>query len=254
MPIFPIKAFNDNYIWAITNERKHSFTCVDPGEALPVIAYAKSTSLKLTDILITHHHADHTDGVAELLKTNPKINVFGPIDRRLPQVNVPVRDEDIIHIDNLSFRVISTPGHTSTHISYQEHTKAWLFTGDTLFSAGCGRVFDGTIEQLYHSINLLKSMPKDTKIFCGHEYTRANLKFAATIEPNNQTILSYIKHLRENENQCSLPSTIELECKINPFMRTDSLDLLECAREQGINPSDSLEIFKFLREKKNMFS
>ena len=254
MPIVAIKAFKDNYIWTITNEKNRSFTCVDPGDAAPIIAYAKANSLKLDHILITHHHADHTDGIAELIKLYPKIKVFGPIDQRIPLINVPVRNEDIIHIDNLSFRILSTPGHTSTHISYQEHTKAWLFTGDTLFSAGCGRVFDGTIEQLYHSINLFKNMPKDTKIFCGHEYTRANLKFAATIEPNNKTILSYSQHLAENEIQCSLPSTIELERKINPFMRTDSLELIQYAEEHGINTSEPLEIFKFLREKKNMFS
>lgn len=253
MTIIALPAFNDNYIWLVINEAKHTLSCVDPGVAAPVLNYAKNNALTLNNILITHHHADHAGGVGDLLKQYPNARVYGPADERLPQVNTIVRDEDILHIDNLAFRVLSIPGHTSSHICYQEPTKGWLFCGDTLFSAGCGRVFDGTIEELHHSIMLLKNLPKDTKVYCGHEYTRQNLKFAATVEPENDTIRSYLAHLQEKPDACSLPSTIALEKKINPFMRTHKPAVHKFALAHGITSDDSLEIFKLLREKKNNF-
>lgn len=248
MTIIPLPAFHDNYIWLIVNESKHSFSCVDPGDAQPVLNYAKQNGLKLTNILITHHHQDHAGGISELLQSYPQANVYGPADPRIPHVSVVVRDEDIVHIDNLAFRVLSIPGHTSSHICYQEPTKSWLFCGDTLFSAGCGRVFDGTIEQLHHSILLLKNLPEDTKVFCGHEYTRHNLEFAALVDPKNETIQSYASYLQEKPELCSLPSTIALEKKINPFMRTHVPALQNYA-----NSKDSLTIFKKLRAEKNVF-
>jgi len=253
MTIFALKAFEDNYIWVVVNECKHTLTCVDPGDAAPVLAYAKSHALILSNILLTHHHSDHTGGVPELLKNFPEASVYGPNDPRIPFVKTTVRDEDIVHIDNLAFRVLNTPGHTSSHICYQEPTKGWLFCGDTLFSAGCGRVFDGTIEQLHDSIMLLKSLPKDTKVYCGHEYTLQNLHFAANVEPKNHTIDSYRTHLKEKPNACSLPSTIALEKKINPFMRTHILAVQDFAYSQGLKSCNSLDLFKLLREKKNIF-
>lgn len=253
MTIFALRAFKDNYIWAIVNEKKHTLTCVDPGEAAPILTYAKNNSLKLSNILITHHHDDHTGGVTELLDYYPEASVYGPADGRIPRIKHIVRDEDIVHVENLAFRVLSTPGHTSSHICYQEPNKGWLFCGDTLFSAGCGRVFDGTIEDLHHSINLLKNLPKDTKVFCGHEYTLQNLKFAACVEPENSTIQSYISHLQEKPGECSLPSTIALEKEINPFMRTESPDVQKYTHAQGLTSHNSLAIFKLLREKKNGF-
>lgn len=254
MPIVALPAFNDNYIWVIVNEKLHTLTCVDPGSAVPVLSYAKSNRLTLNNILITHHHHDHTAGLAQLLQHYPKTTVYGPVDARIPLVNVVVRDEEIIHIENVAFRVLSTPGHTISHICYQELTNGWLFCGDTLFSAGCGRVFDGTIEALHHSIMLLKNLPKDTKIYCGHEYTLQNLRFAASIEPENNTIRSYYTHLKDSPGQCSLPSTIALEKKINPFMRTNIPAIQQFARANGIAPNDSLAIFKLLREKKDGFT
>ena len=253
MPIIALPAFNDNYIWAIVNDTQHTLTCVDPGIASPVLSYAKRNALTLDNILITHHHQDHIGGVAELLQHYPKTTVFGPADPRIPLVNVVVRDEDIVHIDKLALRVLSTPGHTVSHICYQEPTQGWLFCGDTLFSAGCGRVFDGTIEALHHSITLLKKLPKDTKIYCGHEYTLQNLRFAASVEPENKTISSYVAHLQEKPGQCSLPSTIALEKKINPFMRTNIPAIQEFCSQHGVISHDSLAIFKLLREKKDGF-
>lgn len=253
MNIIGLPAFNDNYIWAIINEEAHTLTCIDPGIATPVLNYAQTNNLTLRNILITHHHADHAGGVAELRQHYPNVLVFGPADPRIPDITTAVRDEDIIHIDRLDFRVLNTPGHTSSHVCYQEPTKRWLFCGDTLFSAGCGRVFDGTIEKLHQSITLLKNLPKDTKVYCGHEYTLQNLKFAASVEPENATIRSYLAHLQGKTNSCTLPSTIELEKKINPFMRTDSTAVQAFAKKHGALSHDSLEIFKLLREKKNNF-
>ena len=254
MTIVALPAFNDNYIWIIVNEINHTLTCVDPGVAEPVLNYAKNNALMLNNILITHHHQDHAGGISDLLTAYPKTNVYGPADPRIPHVSIVVRDEDIVHIDNLSYRVLSTPGHTSSHICFQEPTKGWLFCGDTLFSGGCGRVFDGTIEELHHSIVLLKNLPKDTKVYCGHEYTLQNLKFATSVDPKNETITSYYTYLQEKPDGCSLPSTIALEKKINPFMRTDSPAIKQFAQVNGINPHDSLAIFQLLREKKNTFN
>lgn len=254
MSIIALPAFNDNYIWLIVNEALHTLTCVDPGVATPVLSYAKNNGLTLSNIVITHHHQDHAGGITELLQAYPKATVYGPNDPRIPQVYARVRDEDIVHIDNLAFRVLSTPGHTSSHICYQEPTKGWLFCGDTLFSAGCGRVFDGTIEALHRSIMLLKNLPNDTKVYCGHEYTLQNLRFAASVEPENKTISSYVSHLQEKAGQCSLPSTIEREKKINPFMRTTIPAVQEFARAHGVIPHDSFAVFKVLREKKNDFT
>ncbi|WP_133128184.1 hydroxyacylglutathione hydrolase [Legionella nagasakiensis] len=253
MAIIALPAFKDNYIWAIINESKHTFICIDPGEAKPILSYAKNNQLSLTHLLITHHHPDHIDGVAELLQVFPKTIVYGPNDARLPQINFMVRNEDIIPIDHYDFRILSTPGHTSSHICYQEPSKNWLFCGDTLFSAGCGRVFDGTMEDLYRSLLLLKKLPKDTQIYCAHEYTRQNLRFAAIIEPDNHTIESYRAHLMKHPNQCSLPSTLRLEKKINPFLRTDTQALQTFAQKEGINPFDQFAIFRHLRKKKDNF-
>ena len=254
MSIIPLNAFKDNYIWILVNERQHTLTCVDPGDAAPVLYYAKTNHLTLNNILITHHHDDHAGGIAALLQNFPEARVYGPADKRLPLIKTIVRDEEIVHIDNLAFRVLSTPGHTASHICYQEPTKGWLFCGDTLFSAGCGRVFDGTIEALHRSIMLLKNLPQDTKVYCGHEYTLQNLLFAATVEPENLTIRAYLAHLKNNPSQCTLPSTIALEREINPFMRTNTPSIQTYASAEGLSSKDSVALFSLLRTRKNEFT
>ena len=254
MTIIALNAFRDNYIWVIVNEEQHTITCVDPGDAAPVLSYAKANKLTLNNILITHHHDDHAGGLAQLLQYYPDVSIYGPADARLPLIKTIVRDEDIVHINNLSFRVLSTPGHTASHLCYQEPTQGWLFCGDTLFSAGCGRVFDGSMASLHHTILLLKNLPQDTKIYCGHEYTLDNLLFAATVEPDNKTIQSYIKHLKESAMPCSLPSSIALERQINPFMRTNTPSIQAFAHREGLQSNDSLAIFTLLRERKNTFA
>lgn len=251
MTIIPLPAFEDNYIWLIVNPATQSFICIDPGDARPVLNYAKQNQLSLTHLLITHHHEDHTGGINDLIKALPEVDVFGPADLRIPQINTPLKDEDIVPIDELCFKVLSIPGHTRTHIAYYEAKKAWLFCGDTLFSAGCGRVFDGTIEQLHQAIQRLKQLPDNTQIYCAHEYTLQNLNFAAMVDPVNEDIQSYILDLKQRPNPCSLPSSIALEKKINPFMRTLEPAVLTFAHAHGESSNDSLAIFKWLRELKN---
>jgi hydroxyacylglutathione hydrolase len=251
MSIIPIPAFKDNYIWAIVNEQQHTLICVDPGDAAPVLEYVRRNHLQLTSVLITHHHSDHCAGIEVLLQTFPKLTIYAPNDDRIPHAKILLRDEDILHIDHYAFRVLHIPGHTSSHICYQEPTKAWLFCGDTLFSAGCGRVFDGTMKQLFNSLQLLQTLPEDTQVYCGHEYTRQNLRFAAEIEPENEHVQAYAQYLNQHPLHCSLPSTIGLEKKINPFFRTQCLEGF--AQLHDISPTDSLAIFTKLRTLKDTF-
>lgn len=249
--VIGLSAFKDNYIWLIINPIKRSISCIDPGDATPVLTYAKDNQLSLNHILLTHHHHDHINGVSELLAHFPNALVYGPLDDRIATTKRIVGSADVICIDNLTFQVLDTPGHTSSHICYYESTRGWLFCGDTLFSAGCGRVFDGTIEALHESVRALKQLPNETKLYCGHEYTRQNLQFAATIEPDNRAIHDYFLYLQNNPVLCSLPSTIAHEKEINPFMRTDTEMLQAVALASNLGSADSLSIFKYLREKKN---
>jgi hydroxyacylglutathione hydrolase len=251
--IIALEAFNDNYIWVIINEKNHTMVCVDPGDATPVIEYAKINHLTLSYILVTHHHYDHAGGLKELIETFPGVIIFGPQDERIPLVNHVVKDEDVIHIPPFDFRILSIPGHTSTHICYQEPSNQWVFCGDTLFSGGCGRVFDGTMEQLYNSLQTLKALPDNTLVYCAHEYTRDNLRFAASIEPQNETITSYQKHLEEEPNSNSLPSKIGLEKRINPFLRTHEPSLAYISKQAGLDPKDSFKLFAYLRQQKDAF-
>lgn len=250
MPVTPLPAFQDNYIWSIQN--KNNFFVVDPGTAKPVIDYANKHNLTLTDILITHHHWDHAGGIQDLIKAFPFITVYAPDDNRISYANVKLKGDEEIKIDGYKFKVLFTPGHTISHICFFEEQKKWLFCGDTLFSAGCGRLFEGTIEQLYDSLTLLSNLPVTTKVFAGHEYTRANLKFAKTIEPDNPILDAHIQYLEKNDQSCSLPSTIALEKEINPFLRTNTSELKQFAKKNNIDP-DPVQILKALRKLKDNF-
>ncbi|BCA95250.1 hydroxyacylglutathione hydrolase [Legionella antarctica] len=254
MTVYPIPAFLDNYIWAIIDKKKDVFDCIDPGEAEPVVAFAKTQKLKLRTILLTHHHNDHIGGVGQLIKEYPACVVYGPHDDRIPYITNQVQINQAIQVGNYSFHILFNPGHTSTHISYYESRQGWLFCGDTLFSAGCGRVFDGTMEELHQSILLFKKLPPATQIFCAHEYTQQNLRFAQTVEPENPAIKAHIQHLKQQPTPCSLPSTLNMELSINPFLRTENKDVIQYAFQHGALSSNSLEVFKILRNQKNSFT
>lgn len=251
--IIPLPAFTDNYIWILTDENQDVFDCVDPGDAAPVLAYAQQEQCALRAILLTHHHPDHCAGVQKLQVQFPNCVVYGPQDARIPFVTHPVQENDRVSLGSNCFNVLSIPGHTSSHICYYEKQQGWLFCGDTLFSAGCGRVFDGTLEQLEQSIERLKTLPTTTQIFCGHEYTRQNLRFAKTVEPMNQNIQRYANHLDKNIQSCSLPSTIALEHDINPFFRTQTPEVIAFAKHHGAASTDALNVFKTLRQAKDSF-
>jgi hydroxyacylglutathione hydrolase len=248
-----LPAFLDNYIWVVKNETSSTFTAIDPGDALPVLEYASKNHYELTTLLLTHHHSDHVGGVNKLLNQFPKCVVYGPDDSRVSDKHLIAYNHNPIVIDTLVFQVFNTPGHTSSHISYLELNKGWLFCGDTLFSGGCGRVFDGTLEALYQSLLWYKSLPNTTKIFCAHEYTQKNLQFALTVEPNNPHILRYLNTLKESKNTCSLPSTIGQEKDINPFFRVHIPEVITYAKKHGAMSSKPLDVFSVLRTQKNNF-
>lgn len=253
LTIAPIKAFTDNYIWAILDEELGVFDCVDPGEEKGVLDFINSTQLQLRNILLTHHHNDHIGGVEKLCENFPNVIVYGPKDSRIPHINHIMEENQTIHLGKQTFQVLFNPGHTSTHISYYEPKHEWLFCGDTLFSAGCGRVFDGTLEELFQSLSLFKSLPLTTQIYCAHEYTLQNLKFALSVEPNNQDIINYYKKIEKQTDTCSLPSNLKLELAVNPFLRTGVNEVKNYALANGAVSEEPLEVFRTLRHLKNNF-
>ncbi|KTC78381.1 hydroxyacylglutathione hydrolase [Legionella brunensis] len=253
MKVLPLSAFHDNYIWLLIEGKGNTAFCVDPGDAKPVLDYVNEHALQLKAIVLTHHHYDHIGGVSELVNAFPNIEVYGPEDARIHYITHTLTGSTKLSLLSCNFQIIETPGHTATHISLYEPNHGWLFCGDTLFSAGCGRVFDGTIEELYGSLNQLKGLPDQTKVFCAHEYTRQNLRFAAHIEPNNLTIHNYAAQLSEN-NHCSLPSTIALEKEINPFLRSDQEEVKNYAKLRNNKNTNSFFVFKQLRADKDNFS
>jgi len=254
LKILPISAFKDNYIWAIIDQNNH-LCVVDPGDAKPVIKFIDDNQLTLDTILITHHHHDHIGGVAELAeKYQPTI--FGFENSNVANITYTVVDGDSIQLDkfNLTFTILEIPGHTLDHIAY--YSPGILFCGDTLFSAGCGRVFEGTNEQMLNSLHSLANLPDDTMVYCAHEYTLSNLKFAQAVDPNNKLMLDYmekVKKIREN-NHPTLPSELKLEKEVNPFLRV-SEPAVKMAAEQhvGYPLNTSVDVFTALREWKNTF-
>ncbi|OUS68679.1 hydroxyacylglutathione hydrolase [Pseudoalteromonas sp. A601] len=216
-----IKAFSDNYIWCITDSQSQLAWVVDPGQAEPVLAHLKDAGLTLAGILITHHHYDHTDGVADLCKAFPGIMVYGPSNSPFTGITNTLSEGDKVTVFDTEFVITHTPGHTLDHICYLN--PALAFTGDTLFSGGCGRLFEGSAEQMQHSFDKLKQLPDACKIYCTHEYTQANLAFALAVEPNNADLIEYVHWVdtKRSNDEITLPSTIAVEQKINPFMRSD---------------------------------
>lgn len=253
MSVLPVPAFNDNYIWVLCDENNRFCDCVDPGDAQPLLQWLSDNQYTLRAILLTHHHYDHINGVQELLKAFPSCIVYGPDDARIAQMNRIAQEQDVINLPPYQYQVLANPGHTSTHISYFELQHQWLFCGDTLFSAGCGRVFDGTMTQLHDSLQMFKNLPDNTQIFCGHEYTQQNLRFAQSVEPNNQDVSEYLNDIINKPIHCTLPSTLARELKINPFLRTDAKEVQQYALAHGANDSSSLNVFTALRNQKNLF-
>jgi len=255
--VHAIKAFNDNYIWAITNELSSDCVVVDPGDNEAVVDFLATNNLTLTAILITHHHFDHVGGVAQLRIKFPTLNVFGPLKEAQDTVLQPLIENDTIIFDSLglSLRVIEVPGHTLGHIAYtDEHS---LFCGDTLFAAGCGRMFEGTPFMFHQSLSKLMALPSATKVYCAHEYTLSNLDFANTVEPNSHDIQQRILHCQHKRSlgEPTLPSTIEEERATNPFLRIKQPKIVESLNTKfGLSlTNDPIDNFKWLRQWKDSF-
>lgn len=255
MKLIPIPAFNDNYIWMLHDERRA--LVVDPGDAQPVLAVLARHGLTLESILVTHHHSDHTGGV-DALRQGTGAQVYGPAAERMPEPLQRLGDGDIITALGLRFEVLLVPGHTAGHIAYwgqPPDADPLLFCGDTLFSAGCGRLFEGTPGQMLASLTRLAALPDATRVCCAHEYTLGSLRFALAVEPDNTDLLAYQAHARTLRQQLlpTLPSTIGLEKAVNPFLRTHLPKVAHAVQQIDPNADDPVAVFAALRTWKDKF-
>ena len=256
-PVLHVPAFQDNYIWLIRGRNApHKVAIVDPGDAAPVLAALRAQKLTPVTILCTHHHRDHVGGVAELL-AEYKVPVYGPARERIAGVTHPLREGEhaVLPELDLEFRVLDIPAHTAGHIAY--YGNGLLFCGDTLFSAGCGRLFEGSAAQMAQSLETLAALPDDTAVYCGHEYTAANLRFALTVEPDNAAAQAHLAQVQtwRAGGRPSLPSTIGLERRINQFLRTREAGVRASAeRHAGRTLVTPTEVFAALRAWKDGFS
>ena len=263
-----IPAFTDNYIWAITSASQlHTndaalkpVVLVDPGDAVPCIDFIEKNNLQLCAILITHHHPDHIGGIAELKSYCQDhgwpLTVYAPEQATIENVDVRVHEKDIIEISALShsFEVINLAGHTLDHIGY--YADDVLFCGDTLFSGGCGRIFEGTPQQMLTALTRLSDLPARTQVYCAHEYTLANLNFALTVEPKNEELVDYYHQVikRRAQNLSTIPTSISVEKKINPFLRSQQQEIINSAAKfSGKPPENELATFTIIRQWKNQF-
>ncbi|TRX56745.1 hydroxyacylglutathione hydrolase [Thalassomonas sp. M1454] len=264
-----IHAFSDNFIWCIINTSNSHCVLVDPGDANVCIDFIEQNNLHLTDILITHHHSDHVGGLAQLLEfakaNGSAITIYGPATENIKLLDQKLVQDDVISLFDsaLSFSVIDLPGHTSGHIAYycaclnnSTDKDDVLFCGDTLFSGGCGRLFEGTAAQMLNSLTKLSNLPEHTKVYCAHEYTLANLHFARTIEPKNSQLQSYYEKVVDlrAKDIATIPSTIGLEKQINPFLRSHCSSIKQVAEQQSTQLLETdVKVFAIIRSLKDNF-
>lgn len=247
-----LPAFGDNYIWCVANDAGGT-VLVDPGDAGPVLA-AMTNGREPAAVLLTHHHHDHIGGVAALLERWPELPVIAPDDARITQATRRVGDGDVVAAGPFEFSVLAVPGHTTTHVAFVG--EGVLFCGDTLFSLGCGRLFEGTPAQMWASLSRLARLAPDTRVCCGHEYTLANAAFALAVEPGNEALRKRSENARElrARGQSTLPSTIADERACNPFLRCDAPAVRSAVeRRLGRPPADGVETFAELRRWKDGF-
>ena len=253
LSVEPIKAFTDNYIWLVsTNEGS---IVIDPGESKNIQKLIDNKTIDLKGILITHHHYDHTNGLSELVKKN-ELEVYGPVNN-IDGINHRLNDKDKISIIGIDFDVMSIPGHTLDHIGFYSANadNPILFCGDTLFAGGCGKIFEGTYEQMFHALKKITKLPTNTNIYCGHEYTLSNLKFALEADDTNKELIEEFKKVENkiNSNIPSLPTTLDKELKVNPFLRCDNINIQNKIIEKFKVSNSELEVFTALRKWKDNF-
>lgn len=255
--MLPLPAFSDNYIWMLQGAQ--SAVVVDPGDAEPVLEALRHSGAALEAILVTHHHGDHVGGV-ETLRRATGAAVFGPAREHIPEPATPLAQGDTVTVLGLTFQVLDVPGHTAGHIAYfcaDAPGGPLLFCGDTLFSAGCGRLFEGTPAQMLASLDQLAALPGDTRVCCAHEYTLSNLKFARAVEPSNAQLLQY-QHdcqLLRQRGEPTLPAQLALERQVNPFLRTRQPAVADAARgfDADVDVSSPVSVLAALRQWKNQF-
>jgi len=249
-----IPAFQDNYIYLLREPGSDAVGIVDAGDAAPALVELERQGLILTHIFNTHHHPDHIGGNEALKARFPKAQLIGPRSEtgRIAGMDVTVKDGDMVAFGELSFKVIEVPGHTTGHIAFWSEEAAAVFCGDTLFAMGCGRMFEGTAEQMWRSLGRLKVLPADTRVYCGHEYTQNNARFALTVDPGNRALAdraAEVNRLRA-EGRPTIPSTMGLEVRTNPFLRADDPAI---AQTVGLAHADPVRVFAEVRQRKDNF-
>ena len=252
LKVHTVKCLQDNYSYVIHNESTNLVGVVDPSEFYPIDTFVKKKFNKLDFILNTHHHLDHTGGNLEL-KEKYKSQIIGSKkdEKRIPGIDIAFRDNETFKFGNINFKIILVPGHTSGHICFFSNKEKIIFTGDTLFSLGCGRVFEGTYNQMIDSLNLIKKLPGDTLIYCGHEYTKKNLEFCMQYE-NNESLIKKKKWISDRliKNLPTIPVTINEELQTNIFLRCD-LDIVK--KKLNMLNADEVSVFKKLRDLKDSY-
>ncbi|MBS0309642.1 MAG: hydroxyacylglutathione hydrolase [Proteobacteria bacterium] len=251
--VLTVPAFHDNYLWLV-HDTRHA-VAIDPGDAAPILAALHQHGLSLTAIVLTHHHADHVGGVPKLLQ-HFNVPVYGPRHEHIDCISDPLDDDAVLTLSEppLSLQVIATPGHTLGHLSYYAAEQAWLFCGDTLFAGGCGRLFEGTPQQMAASLAKLAALPDDTLVYCAHEYTLANLQFAQEVEPGNPALLTRINVEQHKRDQGlpTVPSSIGLEKATNPFLRYRVAEIIHHLHAAGrLQEGEPTKAFAALRTWKN---
>ncbi|HYW57818.1 MAG TPA: hydroxyacylglutathione hydrolase [Polaromonas sp.] len=255
MYLNPIPAFSDNYLWLLHDGKRA--VVVDPGDAEPVMRALQEYELQLESILVTHHHPDHTGGV-DTLRNATGAQVFGPARERIPEPLIRLAEGDTVQALGLEFRVIDVPGHTAGHIAFYTPDmdgRPLLFCGDTLFSGGCGRLFEGTPAQMLASLDKLAALPGNTRVCCTHEYTMSNLRFALAVEPDNLELIGYHAQCASlrNDGRPTLPTSIAQELLINPFLRTRQATVKAAAQAFDPAAHDDNTLFAAIRQWKNEF-
>jgi len=258
LKIEALPAFIDNYIWLLLDPEQRRCVAVDPGDAAPVQTWLDAhPDWRLTDILITHHHHDHVGGVQQL-KTRHGARIYGPAAENIPARDEALVDRQRIRILDHDLDVIEVPGHTSGHIAYyhDDPQEPWLLSGDTLFAAGCGRLFEGTAAQMFNSLGRLAALPAQTRVYCTHEYTLSNLRFAQAVEPGNPAIaerLERVVQMREAK-RITLPSDLRTELATNPFLRSaEPVVAAAASRHAGRELATAEAVFAALRAWKDSF-